>query len=109
MGGSSSNQLTQARALQIAKDSQSGQIPPPVTALLERNIGDLWRRIQAQPTTYIMSKDEYAVFNYYQGRYQNDRVGQQAVARFWNHYKGEGSQVDGARSSSTAPSTSGAR
>ncbi|CAF9913209.1 hypothetical protein IMSHALPRED_000945 [Imshaugia aleurites] len=103
MGGHASNQLTVANALEIAKTSQNGQIPPAVTQTLERNIGDIWRRIQAQPSTYVMTQEEFAVFSYYRSRYDNNAVAQQAVARFWNHYQGESSRVDGARSSSSTP------
>ena len=104
MGGQASNQLTVANALEIAKENQNGQLPPAVTQVLERNIGDIWRRIQAQPSTYVMKKEEFAVFTYYRGRYDNNAVAQQAVARFWNHYKGD---VDSARSSPGTPSASG--
>lgn len=107
MGGQASNQLTVASALEIAKDNQNGQIPPAVTQMLERNIGDIWRRIQAQPSTYIMTREEFAVFTYYRSRYDNNAVAQQAVARFWNHYNGDTPRVDGARSSSSTPSASG--
>ncbi|CAD6589724.1 MAG: hypothetical protein ASARMPRED_004179 [Alectoria sarmentosa] len=107
MGGQGSNQPTVANALEIAKDNQNGQISPGVTQVLERNIGDIWRRIQAQPSTYVMKKEEFAVFTYYRSRYDNNAVAKQAVARFWNHYKGETPRVDGARSSSSTPSASG--
>jgi len=106
MGGPSGNQLTLAKALEIAKENQNGQIPPAVNTLLERSISDTWRRIQAQPNTYIMTKDQFAVFTYYRARYDNNSVAQHAVARFWNHYKGD-STVDGARSTSSASSNPG--
>jgi len=105
MGGSPTTQLTLAKALEIAKDNQNGQVPPAVTTMLERNISDIWRRIQAQPASYVMTKDQFAVFNYYRGRYDNNPVAQQAVARFWNHYKVDPPVVDGARSSSSSTST----
>ena len=109
MGGQASNQLTVANALELAKENQNGQIPPAVTQVLERNIGDIWRRIQAQPSTYVMKEEEFAVFTYYRSRYDNNALAQQAVARFWNHYKGEASRVDGARSSSSTPGPSSPR
>lgn len=108
MGGQASNQLTVANALEIAKENQNGQIPPAVTQVLERSIGDIWRRIQAQPSTYVMKQEEFAVFNfYYRSRYADNAIAQQAVARFWNHFKGDAPRVDGARSSSSTPSASG--
>ncbi len=107
MGPQASNQLTVANALEIAKENQNGQIPPAVTQMLERNIGDIWRRIQAQPSTYVMRREEFAVFSYYRSRFEDNAVAQQAVARFWNHFKGDPNLVDGARSSSSTPSASG--
>ena len=104
MSGQASNPLTVARALEIAKENQNGQIPAAVAQVLERSIGDIWRRIEAQPSTYVMKKEEYAVFAYYRSRYENNSIAQQAVARFWNHFKLE---ADGARSSSSTPTASG--
>ena len=107
MGGQASTPLTVANALEIAKENQNGQVPPAVTQVLERSIGDIWRRIQAQPSGYVMSKEEFAVFTYFRSRYDNNALAQQAVARFWNHYKGDTPGVDGARSSSSTPSAAG--
>lgn len=107
MGSSSNTQLTVAKALEVAKENQNGQIPPAVTTLLERNISDIWRRIQGQPSTYVMTKEQFAVFNYYRSRYDNNAVAQQAVARFWNHFKGDASNIDGARSTSSNSSAPG--
>lgn len=107
MGSSSNTQLTVAKALEVAKENQNGQIPPAVTTLLERHISDIWRRIQAQPSTYVMTKEQFAVFNYYRSRYDNNAVAQQAVARFWNHFKGDASNIDGVRSSSSNSSAPG--
>lgn len=109
MGGSPATQLTLSRALEIAKDNQNGQVPSAVTAMLERSNSDIWRRIQAQPATYVMTKDQFAVFNYYRARYDNNSVAQQAVARFWNHYKGESPVTDGACSSSSSNAATSAR
>ena len=106
MGGQASNQMTVASALEIAKANQNGQLPPAVSQLLERNIADIWRRIQAQPATYVMKKEEFAVFTFYRSRYDNNAVAQQAVARFWNHYSGDTPRPDGTRSSSSTPGPS---
>ena len=105
MGGQASNQMTVASALEIAKANQNGQLPPAVSQLLERNIADIWRRIQAQPATYVMTREEFAVFTYYRSRYDNNAVAQQAVARFWNHFSGD-PRADGIRSPSGTPGPS---
>ena len=95
--GGNPSQLTVARALEIVRNNEEGQVHPSVTVVLERTIGEIWRRIQAQPTSYVMSRDEFAVFNYYRNRFKDSQIAQQAVARFWNHFKGEASQINGSK------------
>jgi hypothetical protein len=97
MGSTAPVQLTVASALEIVKNSEDGQVHPSVSAILERAIGEVWQRIQAQPTSYVMGRDEFAVFNYYRGRFRDSRVAQQAVARFWDHFRGDASLVAGGR------------
>lgn len=95
---SSSGQLTVARALDIVRNNEEGQVHPSVTTVLEKAVADIWRRIQAQPASYVMNRDEFAVFNYYRNRFKDSQVAQQAVARFWNHFKGDATQVNGSKS-----------
>ncbi|KAL2041086.1 hypothetical protein N7G274_006030 [Stereocaulon virgatum] len=102
MGGAP---LTVAKALEIAKENQNGQVPGNVSTLLERKIGDIWRKIQAQPNIYVMSREEFSVFTYYRARYDNNRVAQDAVARFWSNFEGETS-ANGPASSPKATPTS---
>lgn len=89
-------QLTPAKALEIARNSEDGSIPSSVTAVLEKALGELWQRIQARPTTYVMTKEEFVVFNYYRSRFSNVPTAQQAVARFWNNFQGSSTEVNGA-------------
>ncbi|KAI4166660.1 MAG: hypothetical protein LQ343_007861 [Gyalolechia ehrenbergii] len=98
MGGgnpATTNQLTPAKALEIAKNCEDGSVPPSVTAVLERAISELWQRIQAQPATYVMNKEEFIVFNYYRSRFVSMPTAQQAVARFWNNFQGDSSEING--------------
>lgn len=108
MGGSGGNQLTLEKALDLAKDANQ-PTPPAVTAMLERKINEIWQRVQARPTSYVMTTDEFKIFSYFRGRYNNN-VAQQAVSRFWSNYKGDrqSPKLDGAKSSSSTPSSSGA-
>lgn len=101
--------MTLEKALDLAKDANQ-PTPPSVTAMLERKMSEIWQRIQARPTSYVMTRDEFAVFSYFRSRY-NVPMAQQAVSRFWTHYNGDAHspKLDGARSSSSStPSTSGA-
>ena len=99
MGGSGSISLTIPKALEIAK--ANNEIPANVVQLLERSNTSIWQKIQAHPTTYIMTKDEYMVLNYFQERYKNNASYDQAVARFWKHFNGGNAQIDGSSSSRT--------
>lgn len=89
--------LTVASALEFIKNNEDGQLHPSVNAVLERAAGEIWQRIQAQPNTYVMTRDEFTIFNRYRARF-NVRLAQQAVARFWNHFQGTASEAGSSRS-----------
>ncbi|KAJ5761887.1 uncharacterized protein N7511_005269 [Penicillium nucicola] len=72
------------RALEQARDLNAD---PAAKVLLDAVVEELWARIQAQPDTYLLSPDEFALFNYYRLSYSGP-VAQRAVARFWNTYQG---------------------
>jgi len=78
--------LTLQRALDIARNCDGGVVDDTVTAFLENKIGELWARLQAQPTTYVFTKDEFALFNYYRSRYESSPIAQSATKRFWDNY-----------------------
>ncbi|MCJ1415839.1 hypothetical protein MMC32_002173 [Xylographa parallela] len=86
-------QITVAKALELVRNSETGEVHPGVDATLEKAVVQLWSRIQANPQTYVMSKDEFAVFNYFQERYKGNDTARKAVARFWNNFKGETPQA----------------
>lgn len=90
-GSSSSSSIasasarTVAQALAAARDSPEGAEDPTVSATLETAIAAIWRRIQARPASYVMTRDEFAVFNYFQHRFQGDRLAIAARRRYWDH------------------------
>lgn len=73
------------QALERAQNCEEGSVDPQTTALLEAAITELWTRIQSQPDSYVLSRDEFALFNYFLGRYRGSPVAQRAVARYWNN------------------------
>ena len=95
MGGNSGadGYLTIQRALDIARNSEGG-VDPTISSYLERVLREVWARLHAQPNTYIFSKDEFALFNYYRARFQSSDIAQRAVQRFWDHYVGDPQDVD---------------
>ncbi|MCJ1229127.1 hypothetical protein MMC12_005792 [Toensbergia leucococca] len=98
MASNSYNQLTIAQALEMVRNNEAGDADQSAYSLLEIEIVNIWQRIQAQPTSYVMTKDEFAVFNYFRARYTNSDVARRAVARFWDHFQGNVSEIDGFRS-----------
>lgn len=89
------NQMTLARALEMVRNNESEDIHQSVNTTLQKAIDDIWRRIHAAPDTYIMTKQEFAVFNYFRPRFADSEVTRRAVERFWNHFKGDASVVNG--------------
>ncbi|DAA73654.1 TPA_exp: Uncharacterized protein A8136_4088 [Trichophyton benhamiae CBS 112371] len=83
------------RALESARNTVDGQVDPRANAVLEAAINEVWRRIQSQPDSYILNRDEFALFNYFRDRFRNSPVAQQAVERFWNNFRGNPSDIDG--------------
>lgn len=80
------------KALEIARESTDGYVEPKINDILEAAISDVRRRLEAQPDTYVLSRDEFALFNYYRRSKFNDsplaqKIAQTATERFWNNYK----------------------
>lgn len=82
MPSSSSDPETILRALECARNCESGSVDAQATAILEAAITELWDRISAAPETYVPSPDEFALFNYFLERYRGFAVAQGAVRRF---------------------------
>lgn len=76
--------LNYQRAIDIARNSE-GELDPSVSNYLEGALSDIWSRVTASPDDYIMTKDEFAVFNFYRSRFDENVVAEQAVARYWTH------------------------
>ncbi len=84
---SATSQLTLPKALEIAKKSWNGDVDPAVTTFLDLSMYNIWQRVQAQPSTYLFTKEEFAVFNYHRGAFSGNEIAQQAVQRFWEHQR----------------------
>ena len=97
--GASSGQLTVARALQRVRDSETDDVDQAAYETLNRAVNHIWQRLQAQPNTYIMNKEEFAVFNFFRSRFGNSEIARKAVGRFWDNHQGDASDVEGQDSS----------
>jgi hypothetical protein len=76
---------TVTQALEFARDSPEGAQDPIVATILETAVADIWRKIEAQPTSYVMTRDEFAVFNYFQDRFEGQQLATAARKRYWDH------------------------
>ena len=81
------NQLSVQEALEIVRNSEERHMDQAALTVIERALAQVWARIQAQPNSYVMTKDEFAVFNYNRNRFLSSDVAQRAVARFWDQFR----------------------
>lgn len=90
MGGNDYNTYTGSldvqRALDIARNTE-GDLDPKISDYLENNLSQLWGRIQASPDNYVLTKDEFAVFNFFISRFHGSEMAEKAIARFWQHHQ----------------------
>ena len=83
--------LTYQRAIDIARNTE-GDLDPSVNAYLEGAIADIWKRVNENRDNCILTKDEFAVFNYYIRRFDGQPVAEQAIARYWRNAAEQPSQ-----------------
>lgn len=74
------------RALEAARITEYNDLDASSRQLLEKALDEIWVRLRAQPTTYILSKVEFAVFNFYQDRWRDSDLAVAAKRRFWDSY-----------------------
>ena len=74
-----------SQALEIARDSSEGVRDPTVISVLETALSDIWRKIEAHPTSYVMTREEFALFNYFQERFTGNELAVAARKRYWDH------------------------
>lgn len=74
-------------ALDIARTPNT-EVDPVVTKYLDSTVEGVWERIRAEPHSYLLNKDEFAIFNFYRAKYQKQDkdITEAAVARFWQHH-----------------------
>ena len=93
--GQSSNNLsnnaaadaTVKQALEIARESPDGASDPTISSILDAALNKTWSKVLAQPDTYVMSPDEFAVFNFFQHRFVGNKMAVAARKRYWDNTK----------------------
>ncbi|ROT34465.1 hypothetical protein SODALDRAFT_331574 [Sodiomyces alkalinus F11] len=78
-----------ARALQTVRENPDNAYPELVHILNEA-VSSLWSRLLAAPDTYIMTPDEFALFNYFQHRTLDAHVAREARRRYWDNHSAPG-------------------
>ncbi|TWU70794.1 hypothetical protein ED733_000523 [Metarhizium rileyi] len=74
-----------AQALEIARESPDGASDPTVSKILENALSQAWAKVEAHPSSYVMSRDEFAVFNFFQHRFIGDKDAVEARKRYWDN------------------------
>ncbi|KAF2864071.1 hypothetical protein K470DRAFT_254401 [Piedraia hortae CBS 480.64] len=85
--------LTYQRALDIARNTED-DLDKYVLDYLEKALVDIWQRIQDSPHEYVLTRDEFAIFNFFRPRFANSSEAELAVCRYWDHAQG-GESADG--------------
>lgn len=75
------------QALEIARESPAGASDPTVHKILDQAITHIWNKVQSKPDEYVMTRDEFSVFNYFQHRFVGNKTAIAARARYWNNIK----------------------
>lgn len=75
-------------AINLAQSSTHENLPERVRQILKDALREIWRSIQAHPNSYVMTKLEYRVFNYYQAQFLNNDIARRAKKRYWQHTYG---------------------
>ncbi|EWY80614.1 hypothetical protein FOYG_16553 [Fusarium oxysporum NRRL 32931] len=82
-GRAVSQQDIVAQSLDIARDSPDGASYPSIRQILESALEEIWTKVQDQPDSYVMTRDEFAVFSFFQHRFTGDKMAVAARKRYW--------------------------
>lgn len=81
--------LTLAQAVHLAQNSPSG-VDQRLAAHLDRKVNEVYAKIKAQPNSYVLPSDEFALINYYRSRFGDSDLIKSATKRFWDNHRGRG-------------------
>jgi hypothetical protein len=74
-----------AEALEIARESPDGEQDPTIRKILDDELARIWAKVEAQPTSYVMTREEFGVFNFFQHRFKNNEKAIAARRRYWDN------------------------
>jgi len=74
-----------AQALEIARESPDGSSDPTISKILEAALTRIWAKVEMHPNSYVMTRDEFAVFNFFQYRFYDNKIAVSARKRYWDN------------------------
>ncbi len=74
-------------ALESARENPDGHYDHTVEEILEGALTSIMGRVQAEPNSYVMSRDEFAVFNFFQHRFADNAIARLARERYWSNIR----------------------
>jgi hypothetical protein len=82
------DQATIDRAIRIAQTATNDNLDQQTKEILQLALRAIWRRIQAQPDTYVLTNLEARVFNYHQSLFRGNELYRRTLARYWENTHG---------------------
>ena len=79
--------LSLGQAVRVAQNSETG-VDQHLAQYLERELAIVWSKLNAQPHSYILPSDEFALMNYHRIRFGDNEIVRSATKRFWDNHKG---------------------
>ncbi|KAI1389384.1 uncharacterized protein F4822DRAFT_398124 [Hypoxylon trugodes] len=82
------------QALEIARESPEDTEQDNNQALLQSAVDGIWKKLVSDHKgEYVMTREEFAIFNYFQNRErrmvgEDARIARKARARYWSNVKG---------------------
>lgn len=71
-------------ALSKARECPECAQDPMIVALLDVTIDRIWKKIQTRKE-YVMSRDEFSFFTYFQSRFEGLQITRDARKRYWDN------------------------
>lgn len=83
--GKTSQDAEVAQALEIARECPEGFSDSAISKILENSLTQIWDKVQARPCSYVMSKGQFPVFNFFQYRFIDNKDAIAARKRYWDN------------------------
>ena len=72
-------------ALKLARNSCGEVHNPTVSKILEQAQSHIWAKSQAHPKSYVMTRNKFAIFNFFQHCFTGNIIAAMARKRYWDN------------------------